>query len=181
MSSHVTYGKFGRAHGNKGEIRLWPFNADTDGLKPGVVVRCQTPDGPRDLTIRACRNTDKCLLVTLEGLRFRDQLDPLTNLEVLVPRDALPQTDDDEFYHADLEGLEVFVTGDGVRESIGRVSGFLDLPSAHDVMAVEGPRIDGRLLVMWRKDVVLSVSLTDGIEVADLSQWAPEDFELKPA
>jgi hypothetical protein len=67
------------------------------------------------------------------------------------------------------------------RELIGKVTGFLDLPSQYDVMAVEGPRIDGRLLVMWKNDLVLSVSLTEGIVVAPVETWAPADFELKPA
>lgn len=181
MSSHVTYGKFGRVHGNKGEIRLWPFNADTLGLKPGAVVRCDGPDGPRELTIRTCRFADKSMLVSLEGLKFRDQLYPLTNLEVKIAREALPEPDTDEYYHSDLLGLPVYVVDGEAKVEVGRVSTFLDLPSVYDVMAVEGPRIDGRLLVLWKEDIVLDVDLNAGIVIAPLAQWAPDDFELKPA
>ncbi len=182
MSSHVIYGKFGKLHGNRGEIRIWPFNADTDGLKPGTVLLCSpSSDETLEVTVRTCRTTDKCLLVTLDGLKFRDQLDPLTNCEIKIDRSALPELSLDEFYHSDIEGLEVFQMNGETRELIGKVTGFLDLPSQYDVMAVEGPRFDGRLLVMWKNDLVLSVSLTDGIVVAPVETWAPADFELKPA
>lgn len=179
MDARITYGKFGRPHGTRGEVRLWPFNAHTTGLKVGTRLYVAAADGPREVVLRSSRVTDKCLLVTLEGYRFRDQLEALVNAECQVSRNDLPPPDAEEFYHSDLVGLSVFAAGDEV--PIGRITTFLDLPSPYDVMAVEGPRIDGRLLVMWRKEVVLGIDLDRGIDVAPLETWAPEDFELKPA
>lgn len=163
----------------RGELRLWPYNPETPGLKAGTKLIVTTPQGPQTVVIRASRKTDKCLLVTLQDLRFRDQLDALVNCECAVDRDDLPAPSEDEFFHNDLIGLPVFIAGDPT--PIGHVTSFLDLPSVYDVMSVEGPRIDGRLLVMWRQEIVLSVSLTDGIAVSPLETWAPEDFVLRPA
>jgi 16S rRNA processing protein RimM len=177
MNALITYGKFGRPHGTRGELRLWPYNPETSGLKPGTKLHVTTPEGTQTVVLRSTRKTDKCLLVTLEDIRFRDQIEALVNCECSVDRHDLPAPADDEFFHHDLVGLPVFVEGDP--NPIGHVTSFLDLPSVYDVMSVEGPRIDGRLLVMWRDAIVLKVSLTEGITVAPLDTWAPEDFALR--
>ena len=57
---------------------------------------------------------------------------------VAVPREALPKPDKDEYYWADLIGLEVWNTQD-VR--LGTVSGLLST-GAHDVLQVQDGEVE---------------------------------------
>ena len=111
----------------------------------------------------------------------REDAAELTNIEVFVDRDEFEDLDEGEFYQADLVGLPVRVqTADG-HEVIGKVRGFLDPLSDTDIMAVTGPRIQWRLLVLMTKEIVLDMSLEDGVTIAPFDLWAPDDFELKPS
>ena len=47
------------------------------------------------------------LVVSVEGITDRDAAAALTGLELSIPRDRLPDPDDEDFYHADLIGLHV--------------------------------------------------------------------------
>ena len=47
------------------------------------------------------------VIATLEGVADRNAAEALKGLRLYVPKDALPEPDEDEFYHADLLGLEV--------------------------------------------------------------------------
>ena len=55
-------------------------------------------------------------VIAFEGVRDRNAAEALKGTELFVARDALPAPDEDEFYHADLIGLEA-------RDSEGRMLG----------------------------------------------------------
>ncbi|MBI2317101.1 MAG: 16S rRNA processing protein RimM [Betaproteobacteria bacterium] len=105
------------------------------------------------------------LLARLEGCDDRDAAAQLRGREVAVPRAALPPSGENEFYQADLIGLEVRNL-DG--ERLGSVAEFV-ATGAHPVMRLAGAdrerllpfvapvvkMVDagaGRILVDWGKD-----------------------------
>ena len=47
----------------------------------------------------------------LGGVETKEQADALRGTRLFVPRDRLPEADEDEFYHADLVNLAVVDTG----------------------------------------------------------------------
>ena len=77
-----------------------------------------------------------------------------------APREALPSLPDDEFYHADLIGLEVFDTGGA---PLGRVRAIFD-HGAGDILEVVGKE---QLLLPFTKAAVPTVDLTAGRIIAD--------------
>lgn len=89
--------------------------------------------GERPLTVRRIRPTHGDLhLLELDEIRTREDAKAVCGAELCVPRSRLPALDNDEFYRADLLGLEVrTVSG----ETLGTVHAFLDLPQ-HDVLVV---------------------------------------------
>ena len=48
------------------------------------------------------------LIVSIKGMTTRTQAEVLKGTELFIKRKVLPQTDDEEYYHADLLGLNVY-------------------------------------------------------------------------
>ena len=90
------------AQGLKGEVKAKLFTAAPDALPRFGVLH--TRDG-RKLKITAFRPTKEGeAVIAFEDVRDRSQAEALKGTELFVDRAALPQTDEDEFYHADLIG-----------------------------------------------------------------------------
>ena len=100
----VLVGKFGAAHGIKGEVRLQSFTGD-----PAAIGRY----GPlsdvkgRQFTLVSLRPVKGDLFVVrVEGIKDRTAAEALVNIELFIDRAALPPPEEDEFYLADLIGLD---------------------------------------------------------------------------
>ncbi len=96
------------AHGLKGEVRVKTFTAAPEGLSAYGPLHAK--DG-RSFTVQALRpgvgaaKADEAIVAFAE-VGGRDAAEALKGSELFVPRAALPEADDDEFYHADLIGLD---------------------------------------------------------------------------
>ncbi len=136
----VCVARLGAAHGVRGEMRLWSFTAD-----PAAVAAygpLETADG-RVIEIEALRPAKESFVARLKGVADRDAAERLRNAELFVPRERLPAPQDaDEFYHADLIGLDV-VDGAGTR--LGNVVAVHNF-GAGDVIEVRP--VDGRDTLM---------------------------------
>ena len=92
------------AFGVRGEVRLHAFTDD-----PMALVRfreLKRKDGAPGLTLLSGRTDAKGLLARAEGVATKEQADALRGLELYAPRSALPPAGEDEFYLADLIGLQ---------------------------------------------------------------------------
>lgn len=104
-SSRVAVGRIGAAHGVRGEVRLQSFCADPADLarfgklltdRAGLIVQ-----------IQSMRPVKQVFVARLKGVETREQVEKLNGVMLFVAREELPQTTDpDEFYYADLIGLE---------------------------------------------------------------------------
>lgn len=107
------------------------------------------------------------LVVLLDGVPDRTAAEVMKGVLVGAPRAALPTTDDDEFYWADLLGLDVVNTAD---ERLGKVAGLIET-GASDVLRVVGDDEVERLLP-FVSAVVLAVDKESGlIRVEWGSDW----------
>jgi 16S rRNA processing protein RimM len=111
------------------------------------------------------RRHGKGLVVRLTGCNDRDQAATLIGRDICVRRDQLPPARPDEFYWADLEGLQV-KTVEG--KPLGRVSHLFDT-GANDVLVVKADR--ERLLPFVWDDIVKDVDFASGTITVD---WDPE-------
>ena len=113
------------------------------------------------------RNHGNGVLVSLEGIADRAAAEAMKGVLVGAPREALPATDEDEFYWGDLVGLQVVNTVD---EPLGKVVGLIET-GANDVLRVQDSEGVERLLP-FVSAVVLSVDKAGGlIRVEWGSDW----------
>lgn len=113
----ILVGRFGAPHGVRGEIRLQSFTDEPRAIAGyGPLLDAS---GERRFIVEALRPVkDDLFVAKLFGIETRSDAEALTNLELFVPRGSLPGLESEEFYLADLIGLEV-VTEDGA--PFGRV------------------------------------------------------------
>lgn len=103
----------GAAHGIKGELRVKTYTGDPEAL--GAYGPLFAKDG-RAFEVEAVRPAGTVAVVRFHGVADRTAAERLTGTELFVDRSALPEEDEDEFYHADLVGLSV-------RDETGRTVG----------------------------------------------------------
>jgi len=154
--SYVVVGQVRRPHGIRGEVRAeiltdYPERiAQHDYL---YLAHPETPDDAERYELESVRPHKGVLLVKLAGCDDRDTAEELRGMLVQVPlEDAVP-LDEGEYYHFQLEGMDV-VTETG--EWLGRVGEVLR-GGAHDVYLVRGPR--GEVLLPAVEDVILELDL----------------------
>jgi len=97
----------------------------------------------------------KNLTAKLEGCSACEMAENLQGSQVAVSSDALPPTENGEYYWRDLIGLKV-VNAEGVE--LGRVSGLLET-GANDVLVLEGER---ERLIPFAEQFILKVDLAAG-------------------
>jgi 16S rRNA processing protein RimM len=156
----VCVGAIAGAFGVGGEARIKSFCAD--GRAIGDYGPLQTEDGRR-FTVRIAREIKGGFAARLSGVSTREEAEALRGTRLYAPRDRLPSLPEDEFYHADLLGLEVVDTGGAV---LGRVRAIHDF-GAGDVIEVAGGR---ELMLPFTRAVVPTVDLAARRLVADLDE-----------
>jgi len=105
MADRVCIARIGAAHGVRGEVKLWPFTQD-----PAAVTDygpLESEDGKRTFELEIVRAAKDHLIARIEGVADRDAAEKLTNINLYVARERLPEIDeDDTFYVSDLVGLD---------------------------------------------------------------------------
>lgn len=116
MKPHLQFGYVSRAHGLKGEVVVRTFDPASTVLDEIDRVFVRTRGGEeREYELEDVREGPKGdLLVTLKGVRRREDSEPLTGSAVFAFREDLEAPADDEIFQGDLVGLEAF-SPDGAR------------------------------------------------------------------
>ena len=138
------------AVGLKGEVRAKLFTATPDALPRYKTLHTA---GGRKLVITAFRPAKEGeAVIAFDGIRDRNAAEALQGAELYVERAMLPETDEDEFYHADLIGLEA-------RDSEGRVLGkvaAIHNYGAGDVIEIARPDGTPSVPPRWRSHLTLT-------------------------
>jgi 16S rRNA processing protein RimM len=154
------------AQGLKGEVKAKIFTASPEAL--AAYGPLHDARGRR-YEITAVRSTkDGEAVIAFAGVTDRNAAEALKGTELFVTRDALPAAEAEEFYHADLIGLEA-------QDSEGRVLG--KVAAIHNYGAgdvIEIARDDGNsVMLAFTRETVPLIDVAGGrIRVA-----VPEDDE----
>ena len=132
----IAVGKVAKAHGIKGEIKVYPFSGRPDefrGYKPLTLV--EPGHGmSRSYEVEQCRPLGNLVLLQLAGLSERNTAEGLRGWEVRIARELLPPPGPGIFYWHELAGLPV--TTDAGQE-LGQVTSLL-ATGAHDILVITG-------------------------------------------
>ncbi|UFZ01949.1 ribosome maturation factor RimM [Bradyrhizobium ontarionense] len=161
MSKLICVARIGAAHGVRGEVRLWTFTED-----PLAVLHygpLTTKDGTRSFEVAKAREAKDHVVATIKGVTDRTAAERLNGLELYVSRDRLPETDDDEYYHADLIGLAAETTAGA---PLGRVLAIHNF-GAGDIIEI-APPTGSTLLLPFTNAVVPTVDIAGGRVIIEL-------------
>ncbi|HRO14221.1 MAG TPA: ribosome maturation factor RimM [Paracoccus sp. (in: a-proteobacteria)] len=159
MTDKVCVGAIAGAFGVRGEVRLKSYCSDAGDI--AAYGPLSTEDGTRRFAVTLTRPVAGGLGARLSGVDTREQAEALKGVTLWADRSALPGLPDDEFYHADLIGLEVMDPGGA---TLGRVRAIYD-HGAGDILEITGPK--GVLLIPFTRAAVPTVDLAAGRIVAD--------------
>ncbi len=166
MATPICVARIGAAHGVRGAVKLWTFTED-----PLAVTRygqLMTKDGARQFEVTHVREAKGHLVATLKGIATREEAERLNGVELYVAREKLPDTSEDEYYHADLIGLAAV---NAAGEPLGRVIAIHNF-GAGDIIEIAPP--DGAtVLLPFTNAVVPTVDLEGGRVVIEL----PDEIE----
>ena len=156
----VVLGKIVDAYGMTGAVKIHPF-ADDPGAWASMSHwwlgnESDPPHLWRRVKLVKCREHSGVLVASIEDFSDRTAAEQVHGVLVGAPRCALPATRKDEYYWADLIGLEVINLRD---QSLGKVLGLIETP-ANDVLRV-GDGESGEQLLPFVAAVVLDVDLSE--------------------
>ena len=156
------------AFGAKGEVRLKSFCAQPEDVASYGTLTAE--DGSQSFELTAARPVKGGFAVRLKGIRFRDEAEKLRGVRLFVPRTALPNLPDDEYYYSDLISMTVVDTGGVV---LGKVRAVQD-HGAGDILEIRLTD-GGDILLPFTLDVVPTVDLTAKRIVVDLPDGVMPD------
>jgi 16S rRNA processing protein RimM len=160
-AGQICVARIGAAHGVRGAVKLWTFTEDPLAVK--AYGPLMTRDGARQFEVTSAREAKGHLVATLKGVATREEAERLNGVELYVARDKLPDTDEDEYYHADLIGLAAV---SAANEPLGRVIAIHNF-GAGDIIEIAPPG-GSTMLLPFTNAVVPSVDIAGGRVVIEL-------------
>jgi 16S rRNA processing protein RimM len=171
--NRVCVARIGAPHGTRGEVRLWSFTASAEAV--GAYGPLETADGMRAFEIETLRPARDFFVARLKGVVDRTSAEQLRNLELYVPRERLPIPEPDEFYHADLIGLEA---QDTAGKAIGVVTGVHNF-GAGDLLEIAPAAGGETVMVPFTAAAVPSVEIVTGRIIVDVPEELRESEFLE--
>lgn len=152
------------AHGLRGLVRIRPYtDTPEDVAAYGPVV---SEDGTRRFELEVRNRTGKGqVLVHIDGVDDRTAAESLKGLRLFVLRDMLPDAEDDEFYYADLLGMEVVAQDGTTLGTVRAVENF----GAGDMLEINDAR-GGVSTIPFTLAAVPEVNIKAGRVVVDAGQ-----------
>ncbi len=160
----ICVGAIAGSFGVQGEVRLKSFCSDPEAIADYGPLYSE--DGTKSFKVKLTRPVAGGLGARISGVDTKEQADALKGVSLYVDRVKLPSLPDDEFYHADLIGLEARDTG-GVL--LGRVTAVHN-HGAGDLLEIAGPGLKASLLLPFTLAAVPTVDLSAGRVVIDLPE-----------
>jgi 16S rRNA processing protein RimM len=161
----VTLGRVSGVFGVKGWLKVQSYTEPHDNIATFGAWTLRRHGVDREFAVEDGQGHAGGVIAKLRGLDDRDRAREWVGAEIVVERERLPAVEENEFYWADLEGLEV-------RTTAGEVLGTVDhllATGANDVLVLGGST--QRLIPFVVGRVVKQVDLDARLIVVD---WSPD-------
>ena len=165
----IVVGAIMGAHGVRGDVRVKSFTAEPDAIfeyTPFLDERGKILIDPK-----GARPAKDHFIIIPIGPKQKEEWDALKGTKLYVPREALPETEEDEFYIEDLVGLSVFSGGE---EVIGTVKAVFN-HGAGDLLEIQPHERGKPVLIPFTLEDVPVVDLAlKRVVVTSFEVWADE-------
>ena len=164
-SDFIVVGRVSGLHGVRGWIKVYSHTQPRKNILSYSTWYLKRQGEWQAVELQEGRLHGKAILAHLVDINDRDLAATLVGSDIAIRREQLSDTAEDEYYWADLIGLEV-VTETGIE--LGKVDSLFET-GANDVLVILGER--ERLIPFIPQQVILEVNLSEGRMVVD---WDPE-------
>lgn len=161
MSDLIPVGAIAGAYGVRGELRIKSYCAvpeDIENYSP-----LWSEDRSRQFPLAILHPIKNGFAARIPAVSNKEEADALRGTTLYALRDQLPFLPDDEFYHADLIGLEVYDTGGVLLGQVKTVQNH----GADDLLEVQLAGTSATVFLPFTKAAVPTVDLATGRMVAD--------------
>ena len=165
----VCIGAIAGAHGVRGHVKVKSFTQDPANFARFKVLYTEKAQDTYHV-VSSHLAAKGILLTQLKEVKDRTQAEALRGVKLYVRRHQLPNTEEDEFYHTDLIGLEV---RDLSLNPIGILKAIFNF-GAQDVLEITLSSANTPVLIPFIKAAVPIVNVTEGYLQVD------PDFILDP-
>ncbi|MGB5865560.1 MAG: ribosome maturation factor RimM [Sulfitobacter sp.] len=159
--SHICVGVISGSYGVQGELRVKSFCAIPSDIERYSPLTDESMS--RQFALAILRPIKNGFSARLPEVATKEDADALRGTKLFAVRDQLPSLPDDEFYHMDLIGMEVFDTG-GIL--LGRVK-TVQNNGADDMLELQLSGSSTTTFLPFTKSAVPTVDLASGRIVAD--------------
>jgi 16S rRNA processing protein RimM len=158
----ILVGRVVGGFGVRGEVRISTYTEVPMSIAGFKALKRQ--DGALALTIASARPTKDGVVCRCAGIDTKEAADALRGLRLYVPRSAMPEPDEDEFYLSDLVGLTVRHIQTDVL--LGRVKSVQNF-GAGDILEIT-PDLGGQTWYLpFTRAAVPEVKISEGLILAD--------------
>lgn len=167
----IVLGRIVAPFGIKGWLKIHPFGDDPlswgEMSQWWIAKNADAPDAEwKPIGLREIKEHGAGVVAVLEGVTDRNAAEALQGMYFAAPREAMPNTETDEYYWGDLVGLTV---QNQAGETLGTVESLLST-GAHDVLQIKDG--DEERLIPFVANFVLEVDLpTRTIRVDWQKDW----------
>lgn len=157
----IVLGKIINLEGNKGELRLKPYEGSKTILCSGEYIYIRKENKLFPFQIESLKKRKSEFIVKLAGINSDE--DGLFSLgqEVLFPEEKLPPLGEGEFYEYQLIGASVRTTS---QEEVGQVAGFWEI-SEKMIMVVEKDK--KQILIPFEEAICVSIDVKKRLIIID--------------
>ncbi len=152
----ILMGRVAGAFGVRGELRITAFSADPLSLLTYGELKGE--DGEPVLTLTAGRAAKGGLVARAREVETRDQAEAIRGLRLYIAREDLAPPEEDEFYLADLIGLEARDLAGAVVGKVKTVENF----GAGDLVEVAPSAGGPTFWLPFTREVVPDVRIAEG-------------------
>jgi len=171
--NRVCLGKIVGVHGIKGIVKVKSFTDFEGDLSEYGIV--EDKSGTRTFELENIGFSKGTIRVKIKGVEDRNQAEALRGTELYVSKDVLEDLEEDEFYHADLIGLDVKLAS--TNEIVGKVFCMYDF-GAGDLIEIELSETGKKEMLPFTKEYVPEVNIEDKFVIVSQTALA-FDAEIK--
>lgn len=156
MEKLLQVGVITSTHGIRGEVKVFPTTDDPKRFKKLKQVVLDTGKEKRDLEVESVKFFKQFVILKFKGIDNINEVERYKRCPLLVTRDHAVPLQEDEYFIADMIGMQV-VTEDGA--VFGTLKDVIET-GANDVYIIESSE-HGEVLVPAIKECILDINIEE--------------------